>query len=223
MTPTGVLSVVAVAWIAFGVASALVMARRGHSWFMWALLGTILGPLVLVLAACAIRDESTPPPPRRGTTPTERGAPGTRLLIGVDGSPLSETAARSAIRLFAPRPRQVTLAMVLEYEEARTPAGLEDRRRASEYLSSLARTMPDAAPDVVLLSGRAADALAHLARDGAYDVVAVAAKGRGFSRAILGSTASRLMQRSSVPVLVVGASVVEPHGEMVASSSDARN
>jgi nucleotide-binding universal stress UspA family protein len=57
------------------------------------------------------------------------------------------------------------------------------------------------APGIMMLSGRPADALSeHALRDG-YHLLVVGRRGRGASKAILGSTAARLTS-APIPVLV---------------------
>ena len=49
MTATTALLLVAAAWLALGVAAAVVMGRRGRDRFTWLLLGSLLGPLCIPL------------------------------------------------------------------------------------------------------------------------------------------------------------------------------
>jgi nucleotide-binding universal stress UspA family protein len=83
--------------------------------------------------------------------------------------------------------------------------GRKERDRAATELATFADQL--AVPsDTTLLTSRW-DGLPRLAWAGGYDILAVGARGRGLSRAILGSVATRLTQGSPVPLLIVGSSV----------------
>jgi nucleotide-binding universal stress UspA family protein len=58
-------------------------------------------------------------------------------------------------------------------------------------------------PDAVLLEGKPADALARFAADGGYELIAVGRRGRGATKALLGSTAEALARGADIPVLIV--------------------
>jgi len=55
----------------------------------------------------------------------------------------------------------------------------------------------------VVLTGKPAEALVAHAADGKFDVVAVGSRGRGASKVVMGSFATRLSQGAQVPVLIV--------------------
>ncbi|HET9442928.1 MAG TPA: hypothetical protein VFO65_06365, partial [Acidimicrobiales bacterium] len=100
--------VVVVVWVLTGVVLGVVMTRRGYSGYGWGVIGTVLGPLAVVVALFA-----------RGTARadlvTSAGVPGagpTHVLAGVDGSPASLDAALSAADLLDDRIGRFTLAIV---------------------------------------------------------------------------------------------------------------
>lgn len=115
---------VVVAWSSIGVALSVAMGRCGHSRFGWFVLGSVLGPLAVVLALDALR--------------------------------------------------------------------------------RLAGRNPGRGPQLEILHGHPATALARCATEGGYQLVAVGTRGTGITKAILGSAASELARASRVPVLLVG-------------------
>ena len=64
MSVTTLFGIVLSTWLVVGVATGVVMGRRGHAAFAWTLFGVVLGPLVLPLAAVAIQRVATRPRPR---------------------------------------------------------------------------------------------------------------------------------------------------------------
>jgi nucleotide-binding universal stress UspA family protein len=148
-----------------------------------------------------------------------------RVLIAYDGSPSAATAVRAAAGLFpAARASVVTVPEVTVQVETGFPGlpgmspelvrqvidelGAEARRQAGETAeqavdraralglqAEVVRVDPSAPPWAALLDA------AH--RLGA-DVLACGTRGRGaFARALLGSTSSRLLHHTDVPLLVV--------------------
>jgi nucleotide-binding universal stress UspA family protein len=72
-----------------------------------------------------------------------------------------------------------------------------------EAVDKVASSVPHE-PDSVMLAGKPADALAAHAADGQFDVLAVGSRGRGASKLVMGSVATRLSSGSATPVLIVG-------------------
>ncbi len=52
---------VAAAWLVIGLVLSLVMGRRGHDGFSWLVMGSLLGPLAIVLALNSSRHEQLGP------------------------------------------------------------------------------------------------------------------------------------------------------------------
>ncbi len=80
----GFFMVLAAAWLAIGLVLAIVMGRRGHDSFGWLVLGTLLGPMGVVLAVAARRTtngcsrcrwSAGSPPPRASALSTSSSAP----------------------------------------------------------------------------------------------------------------------------------------------------
>ena len=191
-------------WLAvaltIGITLAVVMGRRGHSAFEWFLLGVILGPIALLLAWGRVRSEAASrnreivdAVPGSGTGPVD-------VLVGIDGSAESETALQTAVEILGPRIGRLTLAGVTEFDYGSSQAQA-DTKRALDGLRAMAASASVSLPGIMILSGRAADALSeHALRDG-YQLLVVGRRGRGASKAILGSTAEKLAS-APIPVLV---------------------
>jgi nucleotide-binding universal stress UspA family protein len=190
---------IVVAWCVIGFAVSVAMRRRGHAFFTWWYLGTILGPLSVPLAIDAVAHEGHVP-----ASDASPGSPSDRvtILVGVDGSDESVAAARSAVELFGDRIGQLTLATVIDFE-AHT-ARREAQHGDADAVLERAAAAIGVACDRRVLVGSAADALADAARDGDYDAIVVGSRGRGASRALLGSVATRLARGVGVPVLIGG-------------------
>jgi Universal stress protein family len=62
-------------------------------------------------------------------------------------------------------------------------------------------------PELVLRSGQPAATLDRIAAEDGYGLLVVGARGAGLSTVLLGSVATRLAARASVPVLVIGEQV----------------
>ena len=193
-------------WLAvaltIGITLAVVMGRRGHSAFEWFLIGLILGPIALLLAWGRVRSEPVSlnreivdAVPGAGTGPVD-------VLVGIDGSAESETALRTAVEILGPRIGRLTLTRVTEFDYGSSQAQA-DTERALKRLRTMATSASVPAPGIIILSGRAADALSeHALRDG-YQLLVVGRRGRGASKAILGSTAAQLAS-APISVLVAG-------------------
>jgi nucleotide-binding universal stress UspA family protein len=192
--------IVALVWALLGVSMAVVMGRRGHQPFMWLVLGIVLGPLVLPLAASAIRHDE--PGLFERLSLGRAGTGSVDVLVGIDGSAEAEHALRDAVGLLRWRIGRLTLAAVLDYDVATGSVLAEDPQKAQRDLVRTAKaTSPQ--PETVVLSGRPAEALRKYAVEQAYDVIVVGRRGHGANRVLLGSVASELARGDEVPVLIV--------------------
>ena len=194
---------IALVWLAIGVVTGVIMARRGHDFRTWFGLGAISGPLVVRLVADADR---TGVGPQRQTKTGFAGPGPVDVLVGLDGSPESFRVLADVVELFDTRLGRVTVAAVVDIEGERTHSPDDDRARAEADLRAaveyLASTPLDVTPTTRLLSGQPAFALQHHALDEAFDVIAVGARGKGLSSQVLGSVASHLVRNNQLPVLV---------------------
>lgn len=192
--------IVAALWVLSGLLASYFMGRRGHNPFGWWFLGAVFGPLVLVLAVDAVR--------RRTSTSELVGEPGfpgrgpVDVLVGTDGSAEAEAALQAVCRMLGSRLGRLTVATVVSYEAAERDG--EDRAEAEEVLRRALASVTVCRPETIILVGQPALVLAEYAQERYYDLLAVGSRGRGVSKAILGSTASQLVRQARVPVLVAG-------------------
>lgn len=196
MTDGWLVMLVAGTWLAIGLMLALLMGRRGHGAWGWFVLGTLMGPFAVALAVDSVRH---PEGPRRMVEAGKSWGGPVDVLVGIDGSPEADAAALGVIGLFGSRLGRVTLAAVVPYD-----SGREAESQALTNLRRAARHYEPGAADLQILSGLPADELVHLAREDGYDVLAVGSRGSGRTKALLGSTASRLARGTAVPVLTFG-------------------
>lgn len=198
-----------VVWISVGLAVGVREVRRGHWRWLW-LLGAIVGPFAIPLARqLELNELMSHPIPVRSASP-ER-SPGLRLLVGIDGSEESSAAARTAVDLLGFRLGGVTLAAVADHdvnEALPGPVGpdhdavLAERHALDEASGSLEGWL-GFGPSTVILTGTPAHALMDHATAEQFDLIAVGRRGAGVSKWILGSCASELARRSTVPALIV--------------------
>jgi nucleotide-binding universal stress UspA family protein len=189
--------VVAAVWLSVGLTLSLVMGRRGHDAFGWLVLGTLFGPLSAVFAVEArgqeeMRPEMVAPGGAPGSGPVD-------VLAGMDGSPESRAAVAAAIALLGPRLGRLTLATVIPYD-----TGVAEQRAARAELERQGVAVR-AGSELELLHGRPGAALLQHAAEGGYDLLVIGTRGRGVSKALLGSTAVDVAESAKIPVLVMGA------------------
>jgi nucleotide-binding universal stress UspA family protein len=201
MSPTALLLIVFMSFVAIGVAASIFMGRRGHNPFAWLLLGAFLGPLVLPVIAVAVHEERIHQ--RREVVSGTSAGGAVDVLVGIDGSPEAEAALHAASKLFGPMIGRLTLATVEDFDTAGSRTPLEFERRAVGTLERVTSSVEAQRPSAVILTGRPADALMRYAADEGYEVIAIGRRGSGANKAVMGSTASRLSARADVPVLVV--------------------
>jgi nucleotide-binding universal stress UspA family protein len=203
---TYVFVVLAGVWLAIGIASAIVMGRRGHDPWSWGVLGAVFGPLVVPLAVAVHRRDRRPFEERVLHLATGHG-PGVSVLVGIDGSPEADAAAEAVMRLLGDRIASVTLATVVDLDAAnaiRELGGGAYERAARAELDRVAARMLPAMTTTVVLAGRPADALLSYAERHGMDLVAIGARGRGLSERVLGSVAEQLVRAPNVVTLVAG-------------------
>ncbi len=138
------------------------------------------------------------------------------IVVGVDGSPDSERALDWAMKHAAALRSPLTVLTVHEVPKsywghvpvtgpADVPA-LEERRQAAEEMTQAAASrLGDAKPATVsvrAVSGFVVEELVEASRDA--DLVVVAARGSGgFTRLLLGSVSSQLVQHATCPVVII--------------------
>lgn len=204
MSATQGLMIIAAAWIGIGLVSAMIMGRRGHSPVEWWILGAILGPLVVALALGRIQDEIEMAKRFRhdSSSRIERGPDRLDVLIGLDGSPEAAGAMARTVQMLEPAIGSVTLATVIDFGFADTPGGSEGIAEIEKQLAENAARIANKPVETRILVGHPADALSSFAREHGCELIVVGARGRGLSKALLGSVAQRLASRADVPVLI---------------------
>jgi nucleotide-binding universal stress UspA family protein len=189
---------IVVAWFALGAVAVVVMWRRGHDAFSWAVVFFFLGPLALPVAFSAQRH---PPPQTAG-----HAHPGAfDVLVAHDGSQAAGDALAAALERFAPSITSLTLAAVVDVEAATTVRGRDTERDTYARLDGIAASLgglPDGSVETVVLHGDPAVALAEFAEQHGYELLVVGGSGPGGSRVLRGSVARRLAMGGEVPVLI---------------------
>lgn len=150
-----------------------------------------------------------------------------KLLVPLDGSPLSESAIPLATELATRTGAMISLTRVVEPFWAETGAGIEspyfdtqhmaavDEKVTTEsrgYLEEIAERLRRKGLHVVweVRTGRPADEIARLAETTAADLIVIPTHGRkGVARVALGSVVDALLQRGETPLLVVPPAVAE--------------
>lgn len=199
MTGTGALTIIAMTWVVIGVVVAFTMRRRGHDFWVWLVLGAVLGPLSVPLAVERARFH---PAAFRATDDSQLRSGRFDVLAGIDGSAESVAAVRSALALFGDCVTSLTLASVLDYDTAGTYTGAEHQAEAEAWLSRAATEIGFEPVETTVLFGRADNALAEFAGERGFELVVVGARGHGISEALFGSVTGRLVGGVAVPVLV---------------------
>lgn len=206
MTATLALLILGVGWLVIGVATAVVMGRRGHDPFTWLLVGVLLGPLAVPPAVAASRHPGLTVPRR-----LLAGAPASGrvdVLVGIDGSVQAAAALDAALDVLGARLGRLTLGAVTdvdatvahEQQEVRLRQELE--RQAVRAQARLAAEGVQVTPELLLLRGRPARALLEQAAAGGYGLLAVGTRGAGLTPRLLGSVAESLAAGTTVPVLL---------------------
>jgi nucleotide-binding universal stress UspA family protein len=189
-------------WVSFGAVAVLILRRRGHDPFGWAIAFLVLGPLAVPLAVSA--DRQAPPDPPT----TAHGGP-LDVLVAHDGSPQASAALDTALALMGRGVSSLTLADVVYAETATTFSGRETLQTAEERLEGVRDrlTAATSAPvDTVVLYGAPARALDHFAAQHGYAlVVAARGGGHGGSPLVRRRVVHQLAASASVPVLIVPA------------------
>ena len=150
---------------------------------------------------------------RPGTDLTEPRGP---VVVGVDGSPVSEKALAFAFDAAAGRGTSLLAAHAWDVDKAFDPEAatatvgrvtlddLEQIERVvlAERLAGWRERYPDVPVETMLLTEHAADGLARLSKKA--QLVVVGSRGRNrFAGAVLGSTSQHLIVHADSPVVVV--------------------
>ena len=138
-----------------------------------------------------------------------------KILIAVDGSPVSKRAIQHAVRLaraladppelvlfHADAPLMKAVAIEIGAEQVRRMHEENGRAATRDGRAALKRAhLPFAE---LLVVGEPAEAIAREARRGRYDLIVMGTHGRGaLEGLLLGSVARKVLAQSTVPVTVV--------------------
>lgn len=192
------LAIVAMIWLVIGLTMGLLMRRRGHDFWIWLVLGSILGPLAIPMAIERARLH-----PIEYREPSPKGGAGRfDILAGIDGSPESVAAVKAALTLFANNCTSLTLAKVLDFDSGGLVTGAESQVEARRQLQKAAEDIGFRPVETRLLFGRADRALMEHADEAGIELVVVGARGHGMSESLFGSVTSRLVGGYHLPVFV---------------------
>ena len=201
--------------LVFGALSAYAASRWGRDPFGWLLVGAVVGPIAVVLLVLEHRrDIRMPRPSVASSGARTRADGGRRVLIAVDGSPMSEQAVEYVVEHFGTSLEEVSVVGVLPIERAEGAAMEEGSPRKSlleeeieRYLGTACSTLRKAgiACRSVVRFGEPAGEILKLARETDCDLIVLGRRGRGkAAKLLLGSVSDKVTKEASCPVTVVG-------------------
>jgi nucleotide-binding universal stress UspA family protein len=120
-----------------------------------------------------------------------------QVLVPLDGSPLAESILPALMPLAARRSITLNLLQIIER--------VDEIESARAYLARIERDLERDCVEAVstIEFGRPVDEIAHLAKPGRYDLLAMTTHGRtGLRRALLGSAAEGVLRQSKIPLLL---------------------
>ena len=135
-----------------------------------------------------------------------------RVLVAIDGSEASNRAFAKALELVAAIRAELT-ALAIEGPlpvYAATIAEVDEVKREKDAffggLTDRAREQASAAGvelQVVVRAGHAAEVISSFATEGGYDLIVLGHKGHFLRDHLLGSTADRVAEHATCPVMIV--------------------
>ncbi|GAB3127345.1 hypothetical protein GCM10027160_51890 [Streptomyces calidiresistens] len=205
MTTALFVALVIAVWVLSGVIAAVVLlGRQGYRDWHWYVLGALLGPMFVPIAA--ERPRTRPRTlERNALTPEEHTIGGRTALVAVDGSPESRQAIADASRLLASPDSRIVLATVVDAESGKAKSETD---RARALLAECAGELNgNGGPAIVteIGSGKPSAVLLRMAEDENADIIVIGRRGKGLSRRLLGSVADEMVRRSPLPVLLATA------------------
>lgn len=194
--------VAVIVWVGAGVLAALVLlGRQGYRDWRWYLIGAVLGPLFIPIAA-ERADRSVAVVETGHEHPSPGGA---TVVVGVDGSRGSDRAVHLAATLFDTARSRVVLVTVVDPDAADHPDDERRVRARAMLLERVAWFGPDAPAGRVVtavVGGQPARALQTVAETEDAAVVVVGRRGAGLTPYLLGDAAAQLTRHATVPVLL---------------------
>lgn len=199
MDTANTLIVVAAIWLLTGLLLGFMMRSRGHEFFVWLVLGSIMGPLAIPLAFANIRREPkiTAENLTRSVTAGDHD-----VMVALDGSDESLEALQRALPVVVSSATSVTLVTVLDFESFDSPLAVERRDEAQEMLEQAKASVPVEDVTTEILFGNASRVLVDYAKETGKDVIVLGAVGHGASKAVFGSVATAVVKQSPIPVVV---------------------
>ena len=201
MTTLVYVTVVVTLWVLAGLAAVVVLlARQGYRDRLWYLLGAVLGPLFIPIAAERARRDVVVLE-RTGRRAADAGPPAITAVVGVDGSVESRQAVRDAGRFFGGDDTRVVLLTVVDPDVGES--GDPRWQAADDLLIDCKNLLPDSSQPVLHIGrGQPARVLLDVARTEGADVLVLGRRGKGLSTRILGSVAEQVTRRSGLPVVL---------------------
>lgn len=188
-------------WGLSGLIIAALLARHGHNFWLYAVLGLGYGPF-LVAIWLGSRSETS-----RSETIVAEGEPANEdgwidLLVGLDGTEAAVQSTAEVLALLGPAIRRVRLASALDHEvtSAMNQLELDDHRR--DHLRDAAAALGHPNAELALVAGQPDKALVDHALENDLALVVVAHRRNPTLGAVRGTTVGRLARNAEVAVLI---------------------
>ena len=141
--------------------------------------------------------------------------PPTRIMVPLDGTAIAERALDAATKLSRSLRGDLILLRVIEEDN---PGSRMRAGDAQQYMQKMVDAVRAAVPQMQVMyhlaSGSPGNAIAQAAVDLRADLIAMSTRGRGgLARTLVGSTATATLERSIVPVLLVGPAALSERAE----------
>lgn len=149
-------ALLAAVWIAIGLATAVVLKRRGHEFGPNAALGAVLGPIFVFLALDTIRRREHDKPIQLTPSATTRGK---RVLVVAVGEVEDPGSALDALTATVGEIGPVTLAVPVEHEVAERVHRMDGAPPHSENLDRVTEALSVYSPGRMMLPGRVDEAI----------------------------------------------------------------
>ena len=188
-------------WAICGVIIATLLARHGHNFWLFVLMGLGYGPFLVLVWLRGVRGQ-----PVRSVIIKPGGGQANAgwidVLVGLDGSEASVTSAHEVLKTLGAGLGRVQLASVLDHEISNQPDAFTADERRIAYLEQAAIELDVPHAEIVLLAGRPDKALLEHADRNNFDVLVIAHRANDLVNTLQGSTASRLARRADLPVMI---------------------
>lgn len=141
-----------------------------------------------------------------------------RIVLAIDGSECSETALKSAQKLYCPIGTEIKVVTALDFSEplpvvddVKVRESIAAERLISEAVDQLRQSHPHSEVTGEVLDGYPVDAILSLSRNWIADLIVVGSHGRrGFSRYWLGSVSRAVLLHAPCAVRIVRAEQKSP-------------